>query len=165
MRVGALLSCFVLAACAASTFDGARYEGGGFRFRTGPTPASWQRLEATHALLAFRDEAAEATVMVNGRCGKDGDDVPLAALTQHLFLNFTEREIESEDTLPFDGREARRTVLAAKLDGVPKRFETLVAKKDGCVYDFVLISAPATFDRSRPAFDGFVGGFHAEQTP
>ena len=45
--------------------------------------------------------------MVNGRCGKDGEDVPLASLTQHLFLGFTEREIDCEQTVvPFDGREA-----------------------------------------------------------
>lgn len=149
----------------AARYDGATYRGHGVAFRTGPVPTTWRRLEASEGLLAFRDDGAEATVLVNGRCGRDGDDVPLAALTQHLFLTFTERLIESEETVPFDGREARRTVLTARLDGVEKRFDVLVMKKDGCVYDLVLVTAPGSFERAKGGFDAFVAGFRTEAAP
>jgi hypothetical protein len=157
-----LLAVVLLPACKSTGFDGRTYKGDGMEFQVGAQPSTWQRLDHSHALLAFRDDSHGATVVVNGRCGKDGDDVPLAALTQHLFLQFTERQIEEEETIPFDGREARRTVLSAKLDGVPKRFEAYVAKKDGCVYDFILVAQPETFAGARPDFDRFVRGFHAE---
>ena len=52
------------------------------------------------------------------------------------------------------------TVMSAKLDGVPKSFDAFVLKKNGCVYDFVDISAPATFSANRAVFETFVGGFH-----
>jgi hypothetical protein len=150
-----------LTACASSaSFDGHVYRGGGMELSAGPEGRGWSKLETSHGLMAFRDEAQRATILVNGRCGKDGDDVPLSALTAHLFLQFTERAIESEETIPFDGREARRTLLSAKLDGVPLRFEAFVMKKDGCVYDFILMSEPGTFDAERGAFDAFVAGFH-----
>ena len=55
-------------------------------FRTGPVPPSWQRSSGRHAARVPR-RRAPATVAVNGRCGVDGDDVPLASLTQHLFLS------------------------------------------------------------------------------
>ena len=93
-----------------------------------------------HALLAFRDDAQSATIGVNGRCGKDGDDVPLQALTHHLFLHFTDREVISQKTLTLDGRDAMRTEMLAELDGVPKRFTIYVLKKDGCVYDMLHIA-------------------------
>lgn len=141
-------------------YEGQVYRGEGLSFRTGPVGDGWVRLEVSHGLLAFRDEQAQATVLVNGRCGRDGDDVPLPALAAHLFLRFTERVIEEEALVPFDGREALRTVMSARLDGVPMRFEAVVLKKDGCVYDLVLMGAPGRFDGARPAFDRFVEGFH-----
>ena len=106
-------------------------------------PESWRRIEATGALLAFRDDARRATVAVNGRCGLDGDDVPLEALTHHLFLQFTERELVSQNRVDLDGREALRTEIVAKLDGVKKHYVVYVLKKDGCVYDFVYVSPGA----------------------
>jgi hypothetical protein len=146
----------------APRYEGQVYTGGGLTFRTGAEPASWSRIETNHGLLAFRSDAERATILVNGRCGQDGDDVPLAALTAHLFLQFTERSVEEEQTFPFDDREARRTVLLAKLDGVPRRLEVVVAKKDGCVYDFILITPPEAFAAARPGFDSFVAGFHVD---
>jgi len=150
--------------CATTSFDGNTFRTKQTTFRVGPRATTWQRLETNHGLLAFRDEARGATVVLNGRCDEPSDEAPLASLTQHLFLLFTERQIELEETIPFDGREARRTTLTAKLDGVPKRFVALVTKKDNCVYDFVLIcdGEPTRCAAARRDFDAFVSGFHAE---
>ena len=149
-----------VAACGGQPFDGRRYDDGALRFHTGAVPAGWRGIESDGTLLAFRDESAGATVALNGRCGVDGDDVPLASLTQHLFLQFTERELKSQQELQLDGRAALRTELVGKLDGVPKQFLVYVLKKDGCVYDFWRISPPGAGDFS--AFEGFVRGFATE---
>jgi hypothetical protein len=111
-----------------------------------------------HALLAFRDDPTQSTIAVNGRCGKDGDDVPLESLTHHLFLHFTDREVEQQQRLTLDGRDALRTDIRAELDGVPKRFLVYVLKKDGCVYDFLYISDVAVASGSQD-FERFVQGF------
>jgi hypothetical protein len=136
------------------------YRGEGFAFRVGEVPAGWERIRVSDAALAWRDRNDDGTVLVNARCDRD-DDVPLAALTQHLFLRFTEREVTTEEVVPFDGREAQHTVLTAKLDGVPKRFSVWVLKKDGCVYDLVYVADPARFDRGAPAFETFARAFQA----
>lgn len=141
------------------TFDGAVYRGNGYAFRVGERPASWQAIHAEGTALAFRDAEGSATIAVNGRCGKDAEDVSLTALTQHLFIRFTERETTLEEVVPFDRREALHTVMSAKLDGVPKRFDVWVMKKDGCVYDLYLIAAPDRFDATVVEFRKFVGGF------
>lgn len=143
-------------ACASSSFDGQVYRNGELAFRIGPVPAGWQAVQAENTLIAFRDRDAGATIAVNGRCGKDGDDVPLESLTHHLFLHFTEREVGAQEKLALDGRDALRTVLRAKLDGVPKHFVVVVLKKDGCVYDFLRIGAD---DSGTESFDRFVRGF------
>ena len=146
--------------CGGQHYSGNVYDDGSVRFRTGPVPAGWHAIEADGTLLAFRDDRAGATVAVNGRCGMDGDDVPLASLTQHLFLQFTEREQQSQREVSLDGRAALRTELTGKLDGVPKLFLVYVLKKDGCVYDFWRISEPSAADTT--AFESFVSGFATE---
>jgi hypothetical protein len=145
-----------LAACAASHFDGQVFRKGGVAFRLEHLPPSWRRVEIDDTALAFRDEGNAATVAINGRCGKDAEDVPLQSLTQHLFLQFTERELTAQEVFPLDGREALRTEMVAKLDGVPKYFHVVVLKKDGCVYDFLQI---ANQQQDKDQFLDFVRGF------
>lgn len=154
----ALALALTLAGCG-PTFEGSVYRGDGVAFAVGPRPPTWRRLDVSKPALAFRDEVNDATIAVNARCGLDGDDVPLAALTQHLFLTFTERNVISQEVVPFDEREAMHTVLEAKLDGVPKTFDVWVLKKDGCVYDLMAITPPALYAQSAEAFARFVRGF------
>jgi hypothetical protein len=167
-RLGLFLAASALLGAGCSTsFDGNTYRNKQVAFRIGPTPPAWQRLPASHAELAFRDPQNEATVAVNARCGSDGDDIPLSALTQHLFMRFTDRNVESERVVPFDGREALHSVVVAKLDGVPFKFDVWVLKKDGCVYDLYYMAPPSRFDRGVGEFGRFVKGFgtvprHAE---
>jgi hypothetical protein len=154
------LAALVLAACASSGFDGHVYQDGDVRFRVGPVPSAWRRLEVEDARLAFRDDSANATVAVNGRCGLDGDDVPLVSLTQHLFLQFTDRAQASQAKVSLDGREALRTEISAALDGVKKQYLVYVLKKNSCVYDFMYIAADSA-PGSRADFERFVQGFAA----
>jgi len=163
MRLACLLLAALFVGGCSSAFDGSIYRGDGYAFRVGPVPPGWRRIEvAPEGSLAFRDDDKGATVAVSGRCGKDGDDVPLKALTKHLFLQFTERETIEETVVPFDGREALHTVMTAKLDGIPLKFDVWVLKKDGCVYDLYYLAPPDRFDRGLDGFTRFVQGFSTE---
>ncbi len=146
------------AGCGASSAPGV-VRGPQTDFALGQVPASWRRIHVSDAQLAYRDDALEATAAVNARCGKDADDVPLEALRRQLFIYFTDREVEHEERLQLDGREALKTVLRARLDGVPQGFVVYVLKKDGCVYDFMYITDPRTLQEGQAAFDRFVLGF------
>lgn len=147
------------AACGGAPFDGSVYRGEGYAFRVPRRPAAWEPLEISEAALAYRDTSSDAVVAINGRCGRDGEDVPLKSLTQHLFMQFTDREILSEDVVPFDGREALHTVAVAKLDGVPLKFDVWVLKKNGCVYDLYYFAKPQRYDSGVEEFRRFVRGF------
>jgi hypothetical protein len=150
--------CVFGAGCASNAYDGRIYRNDQLAFRIGPVPESWRPIEASDALLAFRDDAKNATIAVNARCGLDGDDVPLEALTKHLFLQFTQRQVQDQGLVRMDGREALRTQIVAALDGVPKRYTVYVLKKDGCVYDFLHIADDASVAHE-PSFERFVHSF------
>lgn len=160
-----LIAVLAMLGCGSGSFDGRVYQGQGMAFRVGPVPGEWRRIDADQTLLAFRDHAARATIAVNGRCGEDADDVPLQALTQHLFLQFTDRQIRSQKLLELDGREALRTEMSAKLDGVPMQYVVIVLKKNGCVYDFLYIAEPHTGADPEAGFEGFVRGFATLREP
>ena len=149
----------------ATAFDGRTYHGEGYSFSVPPPPAGWRRLQISDAALAYEDQRSDATIAVNGRCDRDGEDVPLQSLTQHLFLQFTERDVHSQEVFPFDGREAMRTDVTAKLDGVPRRLVTWVMKKDKCVYDLFYLARPDRFDEGVGPFDAWVKGFSARREP
>lgn len=155
------VACFTVTACAEPGFDGRVFRSGNVAFELATLPASWRQIEVTDTAVAFRDDSRNATIAVNGRCGKDADDVPLRSLTQHLFIHFTERSISDQRTLALDGREALVTDANAKLDGVEKHFRIVVLKKDGCVYDFMLIAKSQPSPAQLDEFDGFVHGFSA----
>jgi hypothetical protein len=155
-RTCVALFVILLSACASSGFDGRVYRSDDLSFHVGPVPASWRSVSVDGARLAFRDDAASASIQVSARCGVDGDDVPLEALTHHLFLHFTQRSLVKQERVELDGRAALRTELNAELDGVALRYLVYVLKKDGCVYDFIHVS-PDT--RGRVEFERFVQGF------
>src|SRR5262249_17041262 len=136
-------TALLAASCRSSGFDGRVYRSDDFAFHVGPVPGSWHQVSVDGALVAFRDDAAQASIEVAGRCGLDGDDVPLEALTHHLFLHFTERKLIGQEQLTLDGRAALRTEIHAELDGVPLEYLVYVLKKDGCVYDLIHVSADA----------------------
>jgi hypothetical protein len=148
------------AACSPSGLQGNVFRQGDVAFRVGPIPEEWvlldEEVRGDLATFAFRDEKNDVTVGAAGRCRRDGDDVPLRSLTQHLYLGFTNREILREKELELDGRAALRTEMRASLDGVQKYFVFVVLKKDGCVYDFWQVT---NGDTASPRFDAFVGGF------
>lgn len=111
------------------------------------------------ASLAFRDDAHHASVLLNARCTTADDRTPLVALTNHLLMGATERDYQSQETIPFDGREAMHTKLKAKWDGVPMGIDVFVLAKDGCTYDFVYFGPEGSFEGGAAAFEAFVKGF------
>ena len=153
-------------ACGAgeASLQGGVYRDGAVSFRVGGVPAEWRAVHVDQATLAFRDESRRASILLDARCHRKDDDVPLVALTDHLMMGTTAREIDSQVTIPFDGREAMHTVMRAKLDGVPMDYDVFVYKKDDCIYDFVYVAAPDS-DREpgsgTAAFERFVASFHA----
>lgn len=154
-----VLVAVALSGCGGTAFDGRVFQNDELSFRIGQVPAEWRTIEATGALIAFRDDSASALIAVGGRCGKDGDDVPLEALTHHLFLEFTDRVVENQVKIELDGREALHTELNAKLDGVERRLTVFVMKKNGCVYDFWHVAPPDAPPEGRRQFVAFVQGF------
>ena len=158
----ALILLAALPACGPSRFDGTVYRDDETTYSVGVPDEGWRlvSIDADNDLSWHHDGLA-AVVQVNASCDP-GLDIPLVALTNHLLVGFTQREVVEQELVSLDRREALRTVVNARLDGVPRTLLLTVIKKDGCVYDFALVAPPGRFERARQAYDALLGGFHAE---
>lgn len=129
-------------------------------YRIGPLSSEWQRLTVEDQNdLAWHHGRRGAIVQVNSTCDP-ASDVPLSALTNHLLMGFTERDMREQAIVPMDGREALRSHVVARLDGVPRELLFYVMKKDDCVYDLTLLApVGAPFESTLLEFEPFVAGF------
>jgi hypothetical protein len=128
-------------------------------YRVGELGEGWDDVSVRQNDLAWHHEGHGAVVQVNATCDP-GNDTPLSSLTQHLLIGFTDRELVSSDLIPLDGREALRSHVIARLDGVPRELLLYVLKKDDCTYDFALIAPnDERFTRAQPEFERMVTGF------
>ena len=155
-----LYLAFVACGGPSTTFEGGVFHSPTAAFHVGDVPSDWHRVNVDDSALAFRDVRG-SSILASGRCDLKVDDVPLIALTNQLVIGTTERELVKEETIPFDRREARHTVMKAKLDGVPLVWDVYVMKKNGCVYDMVYVAPPDRFEEGSGAFERFAQNFHS----
>jgi hypothetical protein len=163
-----LAATLTFSACGGASYTRGEYREGAVSFRVDELPAPWTRVAVgTSNDLAWSHDGLAAVVQVNAVCDQPDQDVPLQALTRHLlngFTAYTYPPVAPEDAqlVPLDGREAQRTHLVAKLDGVPRELLLVVLKKDDCVYDLALVAPPGErYAAALPAFERLVASFHA----
>ncbi len=161
--LGVSLAVALAAGCGGgATFVGGVYRGPEATYRIGELGSDWERVSIGHNNLAWHNPRIGAVAQVNATCDPF-QDVPLSALTNHLLIGFTERDYRSSDNVMLDGREALRTHVVAKLDGVPRELLLYVMKKDNCTYDFSLITPPGeSYHEAEPTFERMVAGFSTE---
>jgi hypothetical protein len=131
-------------------------------YRVGSLDASWQKVHREGTAVGFYSDQIGGVIAADVTCRDDGDATPLATLTRHLLIGYTERQVREQRTLPFAGREALHTVVAAKLDGVPVMLDLYVLRRDGCIFDLSFAAPTERFAGGRSAFASFVAGFRPE---
>ncbi|HBF11802.1 MAG TPA: hypothetical protein DDW49_00170 [Deltaproteobacteria bacterium] len=139
-------------------------EGNGL-FRVGVLPTPWQKQRFKYRALLFQNTRTNSSISLDVFCNGAFDDAPLAALTSQLFYGFTEFKNLEQKIVGLDQREALYTRVSAKLDGVSLALETVVLKKDSCVYDFVHTSKPVNFEKDKVDFSKFWKNFHTLKSP
>lgn len=158
-----LAASVALGCGAAPRLRGQIYEDVEARYRIGDLGDGWDSIGVADANdLAWANGRTGAIVQVNASCDPAAD-APLAVLTNHLLAGFTGREVREEAIVPMDGREALRTHVVARLDGVRRELLLYVMKKNECVYDLALIAPEGeSFETALLHFEPFVQGFTTE---
>jgi len=128
-------------------------------YRIGALDERWRLVHQEGASVGFYSDAVGGVIEANATCRDDADAAPLSALTRQLLIGYTERDLGSQELVQLDGREALRTRLTAKLDGVPMALDVFVMKRNGCIFDLSYAAPPDLAARGEADFGRFVAGF------
>jgi hypothetical protein len=155
MRVVLLAAGTVLglAGCA-----GQRIEGGVFHGRTYRVvvPDGWAVELDSRADLALSRRAAPGGLLVNATCEGREPARSLGVLTRHLLFGLRDRRILEREAVRVQGEPAERVVFEGEGEEGRLRGEAYVVKAGGCVYDFLYVSTPGSFESGRADLDRLV---------
>jgi hypothetical protein len=161
-RVSALGVLLFLCSCRGGLAAGV-YTRDGISYRVAEPPSAWRPVAFDDNDLAWVGPAGHV-LAINATC-TGHEDPPLDVLTNHLVIGFTDREWLSRQKLTLDGREALRSQVKARLDGVAVSLELVVLKKNGCVHDFTYVSPEGREGEQRAVFEKLVANFKQERAP
>jgi hypothetical protein len=128
-------------------------------YQVGELSPDWYRIKLGLAAINFRNDSFGSTISTDAYCDQAYDDAPLPSLAGHLYAGLQDIKIQSQTPLTLDRRGALRSSVKASLDGVPVQIESVVIKKDWCLFDFFLVGPPERVAGAIPAFEHFYRGF------
>lgn len=118
--------------------------------------SNWRPLTPDTADYAVQNPITSSIITANSMC-KKYDSTSLKHLTINIMSGVEEPETLEIQTLKFSGREALKTSIKGKLDGVVTYMDIMTVRKNRCVYDFILISPSLkTFNKDRSSFERFL---------
>jgi len=119
----------------------------------------WARVSSGGADKAWFHKQSSAAIYFDSNCQDRFEDGKLSALLTHLTFGIARGEPIREQAMQIDGRAALARVQAGMLDGVKVKLGAVVTKKNGCLYDALLIAPPSTFESQWSTFVEVVSGF------
>lgn len=128
-------------------------------YRFGEPGEGWQAVRNLKDVqVAWVDARRGAAIELHAQCDDQGDST-LHQYVDHLRIDWTRWEVQSEEQTRLVDRSALHMVVRAELDGVVRYNEFWVVKKNGCLFDLRYSANPAQFDDGRGAFTRVVEGF------
>lgn len=135
-------------------------------YRVTVPSADWIVAEKSRADLELRRRDGEAAMLANAQCDERAQTRSAELLMGQLLIGIRDRVTIEQEEVSVNGQRAVRRMLDGWLDGAsgPTRIEAYVMKDSRCVYDFVYVASPASFDAGRDAFRRFVESFAMERS-
>jgi hypothetical protein len=163
MRRGFLLGLVVLVSGCSGGLAGGVFTRDGLSYRVVEPGPGWRQVGFADNDLAWLAPTGHV-IAINATCSGH-EDPTLEVLTNHLVIGFSDREWVSKKKFQLDGREAMRSLIRARLDGVSTSLDIVVLKKNGCVHDFTYVSPTGQESTHQSEFDALVAGFRQERRP
>lgn len=128
-------------------------------YRFGEPGPAWQPVRNLEEVqVAWVRSDLGGLIELHAQCQGQGDS-SLDQYTDHIRIDWTDWETESQEQTRLVDRAALRTVATGRLDGVLRRNELWVVKKNGCLFDLRYSANPAHFEAGQPDFAQVVAGF------
>ena len=133
-------------------------------FRVAIPKAEWSLVDEGPADLTLRHRLSAAGMAVHAVCEGGAPRRGPGVLARQLQIGLRERRVIEHTTVEVGGRPASRVVVEGRLEDSPAsvRIESLSMTNERCLYDFLYVAPPATFEAARGDFARFVDSFGTE---
>lgn len=121
---------------------------------------AFNEIKAKNADKTWLSSKTGNTISYLSECGNTSEPSLQSIETESLSA-ISKLEILKSDTITFNGREARQTVSAGTIDGVPVAMSLLIFKKNGCNYTLSYGGLEKQFNLEKDEFEKFKQGFKA----
>jgi hypothetical protein len=164
LALAGLVAVMVGAGCASRRVESgdtfSSNKGYSVRLPAGP----WEVESDGAADVALRRPSAHAGMLVNAACEGGTARRSLEILARQLLVGVRGRRVLENGEVTVNGRRAAHTLLEARVEdgAAPVRVEMYVIKDERCVYDFLYVAPPATFETWRGDFRGLVETLRTE---
>jgi len=129
-------------------------------YTVGTLDDTWKPFETRERVVAYYNKHLDTTLYTDAFCSTSFDDLNHQQLITQKIEGLEDIVVISERTFSLDNRLAASRTVNARIDGVAVTIENVVVKKNVCLFDFVLISTPASFKEAQSSFQSFYEGFH-----
>ena len=125
-----------------------------------PVPFVKANVEST-ADAVWRNPKNGNNISYFSQCD-DKADPELESIRNELALGLHDYHVLSSNRFPYNGREALRSVIKGKVDGVETQMDVVVFKRNNCIYTLSLVGLAAKAQEDGKIFSQFVEGFQAK---
>jgi hypothetical protein len=123
--------------------------------------ASFQKIESEQTDLAWQNQKSGNTIAVLTECSETSDPT-LADLEEDMTQVLSEPKVVKTENLMFEEREALRSLIDGKVDGIAVKVDVLTFKKNSCSYTLTYMGRAQGFEKEHAAFDSFLKGFKVQ---
>jgi len=120
-------------------------------------PSGWRETDREESDRAYRLPSGNFAT-VNSSCTRNAD-APLEVLTKHLLFGSRNVKYVEREKIRIAGSDGLFSRVKATVDGVPFHLDVVVLPKEGCVFDFSLMSPKPIPGKDSQEFLSFVKSF------
>ncbi|MBX7231946.1 MAG: hypothetical protein K1X29_07650 [Bdellovibrionales bacterium] len=121
-------------------------------------PAPYEKIESKNVDSAWKNKHNGTIISFVSECSEQNDP-SLKSLKEDTLYGLSQREVLEESITPFLDREALRTRVKGKVDGVLTYLNLLVFKKNGCSYIISQVQVPPLQSNDQTIFTQFLKEF------
>lgn len=124
------------------------------------SPASpFKTINSENADKAWMSTATGNTISFSSDC--HGADPSLQQMESESLAGISNLEIESANSVMYNGREARQTIATGSVDGIAVQISMVVFKKNNCNYTLTYGGVQKHFVQEEKHFEEFKARFKA----
>jgi hypothetical protein len=130
------------------------------RYRVEP-PSGWVEVNPGGADYSWWNSDTGATIYTDSNCEHHFEDSPLSRLVEAQVTALDDVELQHSESTTILGRAGLSALHYGSIDGVRVSVRTTVVKRNGCVYDFVMVGPIGENLALSDSYDSLVASFEA----